>query len=202
MRAPTKGHSSLRSIGREGHTFYPPREGGVRGGGTEAREEQKPGRKRECLATPCSPPLPPLRKGGKGHGGAGLTVHLRPRRGYTAVDVLVVLFLIGLFAMVLLMAMPRGREAARLSACQRNLAQIGMALALYDQTQRRLPMIGEPVRIDPPADQGSPGPLKILLETFGLADFMGLSAATKTPPPARPVPGEIPVPGFTCGSDP
>src|SRR3954467_14100399 len=99
----------------------------------------------------------------------------RGRAGYTAIDVLVVLFLIGVFAMVLLMAMPRGREAARLAACQRNLAQIGMALALYDQTQRSLPTVGEPARVDPPATEGAPGPLKILLETFGLSDFMGLS---------------------------
>ena len=54
----------------------------------------------------------------------------------------------------LLMAMPRGRESARLAACQKNLAQIGLALALYDQTQRCLPTIGEPARIDPPAAAG------------------------------------------------
>ncbi len=56
------------------------------------------------------------------------------RAGYTAVDVLVVLLLIGIVFFFLLMAMPRGREAARLAGCQKNLAQIGLALGLYDQT--------------------------------------------------------------------
>ena len=83
-----------------------------------------------------TPPTPPsqggesrasLRKGVKGCDGPAPGATIRSRRGFTALDVLVVLFLIGLFAMVLLMAMPRGREAARLAACQRNLAQIGMA---------------------------------------------------------------------------
>lgn len=125
----------------------------------------------------------------------------RLHRGYTAIDVLVVLILIGLFAMVLLMAIPRGREAARLAACQRNLSQIGMALALYDQTQKSLPMLAELTRIEPPATLGAPGPLKTLLQTFGLPDFLGLSSGV-TPPASGPVPGEIPVPGFVCPSDP
>jgi type II secretory pathway pseudopilin PulG len=122
--------------------------------------------------------------------------------GYTAIDVLVVVFLVGLLALVLLMAMPRGREAARLSACQRSLAQIGMALALYDQAQRCFPTIGAPVPVDEPTDQAPPGPLKMMLEAFGLPDFLGLSAASPPPKPAGPVPAEVPVPGFVCASDP
>ena len=46
------------------------------------------------------------------------------RAGYTAVDVLVVLLLIGIVFFFLLMAMPRGRETARQVGCQKNLAQI------------------------------------------------------------------------------
>jgi hypothetical protein len=129
------------------------------------------------------------------------TKHLRQPGGYTAVDVLVVLFLVGLFGMVLLMAMPRGREAARLSGCQRSLSQIGMALALYDQAQLCFPTVGALAPIGVEAAKEAPGPLKVMLETLGLPDFMGLSAGSP-PSPGGPVPGEIPVPGFVCSSDP
>jgi prepilin-type processing-associated H-X9-DG protein len=124
------------------------------------------------------------------------------RAGYTAVDVLVVLLLIGIVFFFLLMAMPRGREAARLAGCQKNLAQIGLALGLYDQTQGCLPTIGEPATIEPRATSGSSGPLRILLETFGQTDFATLAPGQSLPQAAGPTPGEIPVPGFICKSDP
>ena len=108
------------------------------------------------------------------------------RAGYTAVDVLVVLLLIGIVFFFLLMAMPRGREAARLAGCQKNLAQIGLALGLYDQTQGCLPTIGEPAPIEPPATSGSAGPLRILLETFGQTDFSALSPRRNDIPGRRP----------------
>jgi type II secretory pathway pseudopilin PulG len=123
------------------------------------------------------------------------------RAGYTAVDVLVVLLLIGIVFFFLLMAMPRGRESARLAGCQKNLAQIGLALGLYDQTQGCLPTIGEPALIEPRATSGSAGPLRILLETFGQTDFSALSPGETTSRAAGPAPGEIPVPGFVCKSD-
>jgi prepilin-type processing-associated H-X9-DG protein len=124
-------------------------------------------------------------------------------RGYTAVDVFVVLALVAVVALFLLMSMPRGREQARLTSCQRNLAQIGVALALYDQSQQRLPTIAAPASIDPPSSAGSPGPLKLLLETLGWSDLRGLGAAPGTLPPREGrVRGEVPIPGFVCGSDP
>jgi type II secretory pathway pseudopilin PulG len=123
-------------------------------------------------------------------------------RGLTAIDVLVVLVLIGILALVLLMAVPRGREQARLAACRKNLSQIGLALALYDQMERSLPVIGLPAGVDPSDRTGSPGPLKILLETLGLADFTALAPGARMPAPSGPPPGEIPVAGFVCASDP
>src|SRR5258708_29864236 len=120
------------------------------------------------------------------------------RAGYTAVDVLVVLLLIGIVFFFLLMAMPRGRESARLAGCQKNLAQIGLALGLYDQTQGCLPTIGEPAAIEPRPTSGSAGPLRILLETFGQSDFSALAAGESLPQAAGPTPGEILVPGFIC----
>ena len=88
------------------------------------------------------------------------------RIGLTLIDLIVVLFLVTVVVIVLLMAMPRGREQARLTGCQKNLAQIGLALALYDQTQHQLPMIdrAEPIDHSGRQQDGSPGPLKILLQ--------------------------------------
>src|SRR5271157_3869422 len=124
------------------------------------------------------------------------------RDGLTVIDLIVVLFLVTVLMLVMLMAMPRGREQARLLACQKNLAQIGLALALYDQTQHQLPTIDRPGHIDDSERDGSPGPLKILLQTLRQADFLGLAPNATPPHPTGPVPGEVLVPGFICSSDP
>ncbi|HMF36828.1 MAG TPA: DUF1559 domain-containing protein [Isosphaeraceae bacterium] len=124
------------------------------------------------------------------------------RGGLTAIDLIAVLFLLTVLVLVMLMALPRGREQARLTACQKNLAQIGLALALYDQTQRQLPTIHRPERIDDSGLESGPGPLKILLQTLRQADFLGLAPNATPPHPTGPVPGEVPVPGFICSSDP
>jgi prepilin-type processing-associated H-X9-DG protein len=118
------------------------------------------------------------------------------------IDLIVVLFLVAVLVLVMLMAMPRGREQARLTACQKNLAQIGLALALYDQTQRQLPTIDRPEPMDDSRLESGPGPLKILLQTLGQADFLGLAPNSTPPHPTGPVPGEVTVPGFICSSDP
>ncbi|MGA2704942.1 MAG: DUF1559 domain-containing protein [Isosphaeraceae bacterium] len=122
--------------------------------------------------------------------------------GLTVIDLIVVLFLVAVLVLVMLMAMPRGREQARLTACQKNLAQIGLALALYDQTQRQLPTIDRPEPMDDSGLESGPGPLKILLQTLGQADFLGLAPNSTPPHPTGPVPGEVTVPGFICSSDP
>jgi hypothetical protein len=104
----------------------------------------------------------------------------------------------------MLLALPRGREQARLAACQKNLAQIGLALALYDQTQNQLPGIEtfEPIDDSWRYQAGSPGPLKILLETLDQTDFLGLAPNSTPPGSTGRIPGEVPVPGFICSSDP
>jgi Protein of unknown function (DUF1559) len=125
------------------------------------------------------------------------------RRGVTRGDVVVLLLLIGGTSMLLLMGLTRARESARLSGCGRNLAQIGFALALYDQMQGHLPEVGTPISPEATTAGGPPGPLRSLLESLDLPDLTGLQDA-KTPPTSRPghVPGEIPIRGFFCASDP
>ncbi len=129
------------------------------------------------------------------------------RTGLTLTEVLIVLALAATVALILLMAIPRAREQARVAGCRRNLGQIGTALALYDQFQNHLPIVDQPAALDGQAAAPEAGanasPLRTLLETLGLPDFTELSDPKKAPQP-RPgeVPGETAVPGFVCQSDP
>jgi hypothetical protein len=97
------------------------------------------------------------------------------------------------------MALPRGRETARLAACEKNLMQIGIALAVYDQAVGHLPLV--PALGGGGTDRRD-GPLVTLLEGLGLVDFAELTDA-KHPPPKQPglLPSERPIPGFVCPSD-
>jgi Protein of unknown function (DUF1559) len=123
--------------------------------------------------------------------------------GVTRGDVVVLLVLISVTALLVLMALSRTRESARLAGCTRNLTQIGFALSLYDQMHGHLPELAPPIPPEVKPASGPPGPLKILLESLDLPDLTELHD-TKTLPMRRAgrAPAEVPVPGFVCGSDP
>jgi prepilin-type processing-associated H-X9-DG protein len=125
------------------------------------------------------------------------------RRGLTLTEVLFLLALIVVVVLFLLMIIPRVREQARLTGCEKNLAQIGVALAIYDQTQYHLPGIIRLSAVDDSGESRSPGPLRTLVETLQIPDFRELKDVN-SPFQRRPgeVPGEIRVPGFFCTSDP
>jgi hypothetical protein len=109
-----------------------------------------------------------------------------------ALEVIVAVVLTGCIFLYLLLAMPRGREAARRASCQRNLMQIGMALSLYHQSAMHLPT----------ARLGGDSPLAAMLGELGLVDFTTLN--DRKVPPARMSPSpaaERPVRGFICPSD-
>lgn len=126
-----------------------------------------------------------------------------PRSGFGALDLIVALLVAVVVGLFVIMALTRGRESARAATCQRNLGQIGLALAYYDDVQGGLPVVGEPASIEPPGKAISPGPLKVLLEGLGVANFLGLEPqgrdldGLKAPPPEG-----VPVAGFFCPSDP
>ncbi len=120
------------------------------------------------------------------------------RRGITPVEVLVVLFIGFVVLMIFSFSLPRMRERARMAGCQRNLGQIGIALALYDRAEGTLPRV--PTLNSPPDSLG--GPLGTLLGALAIPDLTGLSDPAKPPARRKSSPsGERTVPGFLCPSD-
>lgn len=63
-------------------------------------------------------------------------------RGVTLVELLVVIFIIGVLVAILLPAVQMVRESARKASCQNNLRQIGLAAQNHESTHRFLPSAG------------------------------------------------------------
>ena len=67
------------------------------------------------------------------------------RRGFTLIEILVVIAIIALLAAIIFPAFGLAREKARSAACQSNLKQLGAAMTMYIQDYERYPRAVDPV---------------------------------------------------------
>lgn len=123
----------------------------------------------------------------------------RGRGGFGLGEVIVVLVIVMIVGLLLISAMPRQREAARMAACRKNLGEIGIALAHANKVQGHLPPVPP---LGPDAPPPMSGPLALMMQTLGLPSFAGLVDPERLPAnrPGAPT-GPIRIPGFVCPSD-
>lgn len=69
--------------------------------------------------------------------------HRHSNRGFTIIELLVVVLLLGILVALILPAVQAAREAARSTACSNNMHQIGLAIHSYIQSANTFPLCTE-----------------------------------------------------------
>jgi prepilin-type N-terminal cleavage/methylation domain-containing protein len=130
-------------------------------------------------------------------------IHSRVTCGFTLVEVLVVIAIIGILLAMLVPAVQKVRESAALTECGNNLKQIALAALNYESQKRRLPpgyigprqnkTIHAAVAYGDPEDNQWVGHLPLLLpylEQAGLSEQIAanLDPDAQTPPWWEPTP--------------
>lgn len=68
--------------------------------------------------------------------------HQSQRRGFSIIELLVVVAVLGLLLALMLPAVQQSRESARRTQCQSQMRQVGMALVNHEEQHRRFPALG------------------------------------------------------------
>ena len=118
------------------------------------------------------------------------------RRGLAVVEVFIVLAITFFVIFCVLIVLPRGRETARMATCQKNLMQIGIAVQLYQQTDRLYPTSNLTA-----AGPSGQSPVQKMLMGFMIPDFLEIRDLTQPPKPVGAPDPKAKVPGLICPSD-
>lgn len=106
--------------------------------------------------------------------------------GFTLLELLVVVSVVGVLTALLLPVLSKGRETGRATACLSNLRQVGIGLQLYcDDHGNRLPTMRDRLLLQTNEPQGQPiAPIEtneLPTPDFVLSNYLGNVAVLKCP---------------------
>jgi prepilin-type N-terminal cleavage/methylation domain-containing protein/prepilin-type processing-associated H-X9-DG protein len=104
-----------------------------------------------------------------------------PRRGFTLVELLVVITIIGILVSMLLPAVQAAREAARRSSCTNNMRQIGLAILNFESSHKKLPTGGEGTVTNTTATQLTNPTVSVTLTPWSSSSSGGTGGPGGTP---------------------